>query len=799
MRLTLRTLLAYLDNTLEEKDAQALRQKIAESGFATQLIQKIRASLANQNMTAPSPDSVHPIAEPNVISEYLDSTLTGEQCAEIERACLEVEPHLAEAAACHQILTMVLGQPASISDDLRQKIYLMPDQAHDKSASNDISSITIPSEEAIDIDAPVESATTAVPDTKPVPPLGRDDSGVSDAPSRIRELESAKKKPAVAGRRSDRLAVSDVYDGQVRTSRLTPWLVSLGLAGVLLFALGKIFWEPLFGGKKTANQDEIVGLGRYGIEDGVPLNLPEDDVMSAGDKKTTAPASTNTTPPATNDTPAPAVNASEPAEPLVTPEVVELPAPEPVAAPAPDPAPDPVADPVADPDMVMQTDPASPTIVASPDVPPSVPAPAESPDKKADMMPAPAADPPLPTAVAAPAPSVDSKVDPGPPAAKPMMADKEAAATSLGEKTLLVAHQASNGNWNRLKKDASIPAGTRLVNAPGFRSPIDPVAGPGVTLVGASEVVFGTPGAGPMVDVKYGRGVLTAKTAGDVATLVLPETKMKIKFAAKGDQLGYELRYSRQPGFDPQQPENHSTLARVFSASGEVDLEIAGKMMTLKPNDCLILRGAKAPEPVTLPQPLAWVKANPNDDSIEAEARSGLLDLIADQPSVTLGLHEATSFRRSEIGALSAQTLLLMGRGQVFFGGDGLLSNPKHHSHWQQYFATLRSMVDRNPDSATQVQVAIAEMQSADLDAIAKLLTGFSNKQLEAGGDAKLVQWLNAEALSVRVMALENLREITGTTLFFRPQDTLKRREMAARKWEARLRKGDIRRESMVK
>ena len=42
MRLTLRTLLAYLDNTLDAQDAESLVVKLSESGFATQLVLRIR-------------------------------------------------------------------------------------------------------------------------------------------------------------------------------------------------------------------------------------------------------------------------------------------------------------------------------------------------------------------------------------------------------------------------------------------------------------------------------------------------------------------------------------------------------------------------------------------------------------------------------------------------------------------------------------------------------------------------------------------------------------------------------------
>ena len=128
MRLTLRTLLAYLDNTLDPNDAESLRVKVAESGFAGQLVQRIRTNLAKTNLSAPAPDAVGPVEEANVISEYLDSTLSAEQISEIERACLESDQQLAEAAACHQILTMVLGKTAEVSPELRQRIYSLPDR-----------------------------------------------------------------------------------------------------------------------------------------------------------------------------------------------------------------------------------------------------------------------------------------------------------------------------------------------------------------------------------------------------------------------------------------------------------------------------------------------------------------------------------------------------------------------------------------------------------------------------------------------------------------------------------------------
>jgi len=145
MRLTLRTLLAYLDQTLEPQDAENLKSKLVESGFATQLVQRIESVMRNGQLSAPSPEAVGPVEDANAISEYLDSTLPVEQVAEIERACLESDPHLAEAAACHQVLTIVLKKSAEIPQELRQRIYDLPDrQLQDIAAAGSFSGVSLP-------------------------------------------------------------------------------------------------------------------------------------------------------------------------------------------------------------------------------------------------------------------------------------------------------------------------------------------------------------------------------------------------------------------------------------------------------------------------------------------------------------------------------------------------------------------------------------------------------------------------------------------------------------------------------
>ena len=56
MRLTLLTLLAYLDDNLEPADARELEKKIEESKFASELVHRIRTCTRRLRLDAPKVD-----------------------------------------------------------------------------------------------------------------------------------------------------------------------------------------------------------------------------------------------------------------------------------------------------------------------------------------------------------------------------------------------------------------------------------------------------------------------------------------------------------------------------------------------------------------------------------------------------------------------------------------------------------------------------------------------------------------------------------------------------------------------
>jgi hypothetical protein len=114
-----------MDSVLEPNESEELGRKIRESKFATDLAEQIRSVTGKVRMDAPKLDGKGMGHDANTVSEYLDSALPQDRVGDFERICLESNKHLAEVAACHQILTLVLGKPADVPESLRERVYAL--------------------------------------------------------------------------------------------------------------------------------------------------------------------------------------------------------------------------------------------------------------------------------------------------------------------------------------------------------------------------------------------------------------------------------------------------------------------------------------------------------------------------------------------------------------------------------------------------------------------------------------------------------------------------------------------------
>ncbi|KAA5539884.1 hypothetical protein FYK55_22815 [Roseiconus nitratireducens] len=871
MRLTLRTLLAYLDNTLDEQDAQALRAKLEQSGYATQVVQRIRAVLAANNLSAPAPDSVHPIEEPNMMSEYLDSTyldspLSPEQITEIEKACLESEPHLAEAAACHQILTMVLGQPAKVSDQLRDRICAMvgPDgkvapgiggtrfAAGGEEAVGAIAGEIGPRYSDIQMDQDAAGPSPPLPEppeadfgdgvsdaeptypprdsqaetldsgrrrmgppAPPVQPVGVDDSGVFQAATKLRGqsdpfaepsagLEDA--APLAGSRPMSELRRSDFYEGDVRPSRITPWLVSLALVGALLFAISQIF-APLMNDDRVAQKDDSKVSQTYPDVE-TQTDLPENDSggkastdvdggqdlsdadMVAEEAETGSQASEADQ--ATGEEPESDGTAEPSRETGADPGQPEKEQPDTADASQPtatDSIPEPDSDVAMEDSGNERSESAAPgdqeVTYEAPPVPPG----AGTPDAEVAMTP-------------------KAETEPAEGLAEPPTEEQPLSVVGavLASEDALVAKQVDEDTWQLLANEDAIQPGDVLVCAPEYRARLSasstkPVM---VTLVGPTRIGWAPMPETAAFDVVFGKGLVAMVEAGQTVSIGFADQTWLIRSASDNATVAFHLVQTRELGTDPRVPENHRNEMRFIATTGDVQIETSDGTTDLKTREQLAFQvradELTASEPVMLDQMPSWVDPETDTGTLESEAATDLLSLVRqdDAKSLLLSLRVALDFRRNEVAALAGKTMLALGDASAYFGVDGLLSNPKQRLYWSSHLDALRKTIGRSADDALAVRRAIAgeneAMDNADGDTLFRLLMGYSQDQLKTGGDAELVADLESASMPVRVLASENLRDISGTTLFFRPEEAVSsRRDEVVKKWKVRLNKESIR------
>jgi hypothetical protein len=350
--------------------------------------------------------------------------------------------------------------------------------------------------------------------------------------------------------------------------------------------------------------------------------------------------------------------------------------------------------------------------------------------------------------------------------------------------------------WTGLRKGAPVNTESVLVCAPTFRAEMVTSNELTTTMIGPAEVQWQlNKDAIPMLSVNNGRLLLMPGEPQTKMDLIVADQPIQISFTDASHVAAIDVSYSRKPGFEPLAAENHTSIRTILAVQGTVTITGAGNQ-TIEPGQKWVMFGNEEPTVIDIDPMPKWVQPpDPSDMTLDAIARKGLLELFAegDQP-LEMALREATSFRRPEVAALAGRTLLVLGRGDVYFDGVGILNQPKQRAYWPDHFLALQQIVDRSDVSAAELRDSIQRMDAAHGDAIMRLLTGYSQQQLIDGGDTKLVQMLDSQSMAVRVLAIENLRMIKGTINFYRAdQENPVRREPLIKKWIAKQRSGDIR------
>ncbi|WP_425396598.1 hypothetical protein [Aeoliella sp.] len=748
MRLTLRTLLAYMDDILDPSDQENLAQQVTESEKASELIHRTRDATRRLRLGAPPVLGEGMELDPNYAAEYLDSTLSGDEMGEYQQVCLDSDVHLAEVASCHHILTMVLGEPAEIDPEMRQRMYGVPGRVDEWHQSH----------VAAAAPAPAAAATAAaVPETQPA--ATGEDEPVSHVPDYLKEEESSN---------FGKLALAFAA------------CLMLGVGAFVLFSEGGL----LSGDQELAQNDpNATAGGPEGTANGGDVDVPP-------------------VPPLGPDDPVEPSTPGEPVEQPAEPEVEGGAAPEPPPTEPTTPPDTQAQDPEVDtPPMVTQdsptegaTEPVVEPVVEPTDnaTPPATPPTedAQPTDPTTDEPPRVAMNTDVPTVPTTNVPT-DNAAEAGdeaplpPPEAAPM-------GTMIVTNQVLLRWDDETAEWYRMPPRASVKAGDQLLSLPTYRPSLSlaPVLRVEMCDGAMATVGYADDGKTIRLELAYGRFLLhnTGMETTEVELMVSGDTRT-IELASTG-VLGLDVDRPFVPGADVEASLGEFA-ATFYAPGGKVTWDTEGTPLLVdKPAQW----SWKEPALVSITDNVEWLDGQ-SLDYLEQNVSSYFnKQLTGDQPARVQTLELYESSRRREDKALAAVCGTHVGQFVPFVQA---LADTQQQSSWDEHIAELRRAISRSTQAATLVHQTLTQQRGAALaDDLFQMLRGYTPEQIgttpedvQSGVTRQLIDWLKHDRLEYRVLAIYNLKQIYGgKTLGYNPVITEPaRQDRAVKQWRTRL------------
>lgn len=891
MRLTLRTMLAYLDDVLSEADAHELGSKIDSSDFATGLVHRIRSSISRLRLSSPELLGSDSMDDPNTVAEFIDSSLSPEKEQEFEKVCLQSDKHLAEVASSHQILSLVLGTPARVDPRLRDRVYrtgipgdgaVTPgpsanggrresfrridavastaragasaqtgpveiqtprriedpktamaglaerrnfwpivaavllgflltggflvamgplDNSHPLAGilglQHESDSSTMESSTDLVVgNTPLSDQQTAEPAFMEIPPKNQDmppvfepgvaaiantadsapefDAPAFDAPTLPAEpfvdstLESG--VPAfdpTVPQTTDALPVSE-------NSQTQAWQEPASEAAASPWDIPEA--SPLAVAPAPSSDN-----GSQRAEDRFPGDLGEDDNGRRDSDDLFGPATTNNNPASTQSSPAesptlpagpletdPALAASDPATTLRNPFARE---------PR-------VADSGGAVELVPEEVEAS--LPPTPDSPLGIPG-IDEPLAAAGAVEA--TDSPIARVAEA-----NTAIPEPPRRTTPVDVEQpKEVGRYLSEGQILLYRDEQASTWLRLPPRTQFGVGHRLRTLKNYHPQL--LLAPGnvqVTSRGNSEIVFVEPmdAETATLEIPYGRLMLnTTNREGSRIALQTNGRRIVIEFSEPDTEVVCEVRAVLLTGLDPRQESPHRIVRCWVTRGAAMIGEEGSEPQRVDMGNQFGFADQRSPLVVSYENVPSWLQSRIGE--VDRAATAELESLLPLGRDVVLSLTEMADSRRTDVRNWAIRHLVALGEYRV---GAALFSvaDRKHQLTWPALFAELRSSAAQNADTANAIHKVFQDLFAADGERLYRLLLGFDNQQLKAGAAEQLVADLDHPRVEFRILAIQNLSQMTGKTLLYGPVQSDKHRSSKVSRWKNELKKGKV-------
>jgi hypothetical protein len=351
-------------------------------------------------------------------------------------------------------------------------------------------------------------------------------------------------------------------------------------------------------------------------------------------------------------------------------------------------------------------------------------------------------------------------------------------------------------------------AGERLLSLPEFRPQITLASGVTLDMSGGTQVVMSwgdesggiaSGGTSPLVDVLYGRIVLTNTSNADSEVRIKAGPHVGKAVLERNATLAVEVERPYVPGNDPRTTPS-PVVATMFAPSGRVTWTGAsGEIVVEKPSRWTLTEG-EAAEAVADAEPPEWIDREPVVHLSEQRFGAPKIEetLLSDRP-VDIQLLELFKGRdRREVKSLVTRCGIHIGLFSPFI--DALRDPGQKWPTWRTHIDTLRTAMAQSPESAELVFKALVDERGRPAAAdLYEMLCGYNAEQVgttaeqvKSGALAQLVDWLEEDSLDYRVLAVHDLWEITGKQLMPNPAANATIRKQNVRRWRDRLQSGEL-------
>ena len=362
---------------------------------------------------------------------------------------------------------------------------------------------------------------------------------------------------------------------------------------------------------------------------------------------------------------------------------------------------------------------------------------------------------------------------------------------------LSTTDDSSTAFWKRMNPGEHLNLGDRVVVPPTQRTEMRVEPGIRLLCVGENDLELAKDIALPRVVLRSGRVLVFATPDAQEMELDCNGIMVSVRFGAADGSCALELQNFWSIFTDEMSQaskvETESSV-RLFGVEGSLDysFKIANRTAggTLAVGQYVDWKNGEATVVQELTEAPWWFRSSISRP-IDLPAATDLQSALAEKaPGATESqLLELTNNRRGETAALAARTRMMLGRYDGLFDPEGGFNRKNLHSHWQSLLAQIPQSLGREEHRAQLVN-AIRTASPNRVNLLLSLLIPPSQEQLSAGADKLLVEALSSSLMDERVLAINQLTNITGKSLGYHPD---KNQVDAIQQWRKLLGKNQIR------